>query len=77
MTVCNNCAIVQDLMPEVLKFTVRCEDCIKYMVAAERERLARVFDEEAEVLPLGVEDPQKGQSIYNWLKYAAMKIREA
>lgn len=42
MTICNNCAIVQDLMPEVLKFTVRCEDCIKYMLAAEREKCAKI-----------------------------------
>lgn len=48
---------------------------IEFIRKEERERIARVFDAEAEHCPLGAEDPQKGQAIFNWLRYAADKVR--
>jgi len=51
-----------------------CADAIRF---DERNRLASLFEAEAKMVPLGEEDRGKGSSIYNWLMYAARKIRGA
>lgn len=63
------------------KLEVLCGGCAKdaFIDTAlrERERLAKMFEDEAKAAPLGQEDPQKGSSVFNWLMHAARKIRES
>jgi len=41
----------------------------------ERERIAKIFETEAALIPPGDECRHRGASIYNWMKWAASKIR--
>lgn len=52
-------------------------DCFIETALRERERLAKLFEDEAKAAPLGQEDIVKGRSVYNWLMHAARKIRES
>lgn len=49
-----------------------CAEAIRF---DERDRLASWFEAEAAATPLGAEDNGKGKSIYNWLMFAARRIR--
>ena len=53
------------------------KDCFIETALRERERLAKMFEDEAKAAPLGEVDLQKGSSVYNWLIHAARKIRES
>jgi hypothetical protein len=58
-------------------FRSRLEELCKQSAADERQRLAQLFEDEAKAVPEGAEDPQKGQSVYNWIMWACRKIRES
>lgn len=50
---------------------------LERLVSGERDRLAQMFMDEANATREGAECRSKGSSIYNWLTYAARKIKES